>query len=129
MSRPFFTMGTFLLILLGACSKSHSPQPGLMGQWRLINITGGIAGGVVDYGPSVLQLQPDSSYTIKYSWPTSTSGTYSISINRVGITSDTVISFRTGSYTYQKLLQLNNLQLKLIDIYVSDGYTETYTKL
>jgi len=127
MVKNLFVIGVLLLILLQACSKSHLPQPGLMGQWRLMKVvtTIGITPTIIDYSneTQVLQLQPDSSYKKMNAGTLTESGVYHIAVYPTGSVPDTAISFHPGgssSYdSYTRVLHLDGLQLYLkgVDTY------------
>lgn len=119
-----FIIGSLLLMLLPACSKSHSPQPGLIGQWRLTKSVNsiGIVWSEKDYDPieRLLQLRPDSTYVILDHLVPIESGGYNISLLTGGNLLETMISFRPRNrVVYQRLVQLNGLQLYLNFL---DGY-------
>jgi len=127
MSRPFFIIGCLLLMLLPACSKSHSPQPGLIGQWRLTRSvnTIGIVWSEKNYDPLVrlLQLLPDSTYIVLDHLVPIESGSYNISLLTGGNLLETMISFRPrNSVVYQRLMRLNGSQLYLNFSYGYDLY-------
>ena len=127
MARPFFT-GALLLILLQACSKSHSPKPGLMGQWRLIKVvnTLNMNPGTIGYDQEtlVLQLKPDSTYMKTNAGALAESGTFSIVFNSRSV-SDTTISFSpSNNDPYTRVAEISGLELHLRDV---DSY-EVYHK-
>ena len=125
MARSCFIMGALLLILLlPACSKSHSPQPSVTGQWRLVQVV-----NMIGYNPTTidssneivtLQLGLDSSYTKTNAGILTETGTYSIAFLPSRSVADTMISFRpVNNNTYNRVLRLNGLQLSLhgVDAY------------
>jgi hypothetical protein len=120
-----FPTGLLFLFLLSGCSKSHSPQSGLIGQWKLDYAESVTPGTVLEYVEGiVLDLHADSTYKEAIPRGVSLSGTFgaAVSIN------DTV----SHSYLYLKAagadtasrfaMQLAELRLTLKGQYAIEYY-------
>ncbi|HVU58593.1 MAG TPA: hypothetical protein VHD83_26205 [Puia sp.] len=114
-----------------ACSKKKEPSPGLVGKWKEIQVTGGIAGQVIDISNSViLQLNADSSYSLHISDTLTLSGVYHLSKDTAfGGSPITLIAFVVNSNPIEwKTLNLQNGFMTITD-HLDDGYASTYKKL
>lgn len=121
MTKSLLSAGLLLLILLPGCSKSHTPQPGLIGQWRLDDVVSVDPGWIVDYAAGVvIELRTDSTYTQRTPWGANFSGIYStadsaaISFLYLRMTGDTT--------TYRYQMQLNGLKLSLTGKFAIEYY-------
>jgi hypothetical protein len=125
MLKSLLPVGLLLLILAPGCSKSHSPQPGLIGQWQLSNAVSVTPGTVIDYAAGmVLDLRSDSTYTQTISGRIIGSGAYSTYIVNVGIVPSYFITFKpAGSATiYTEGMQVGGLRLNLYGKYATEYF-------
>ena len=125
MIKSLLSVGLLLLVLLPACSKSHSPQPGLTGRWRFDGAVSVNPAWVIDYATGgVLELRSDSTYTQTASWGTVGTGTYSTSVSNTGTVSHSFLYLKaTGDTTASAFeMQLNDLRLTLTGKYAIEYY-------
>jgi hypothetical protein len=108
-----------------ACSKSHTPQPGLIGQWKLDYVASVNPAWTIDYaGGVVLELRADSTYTQKFPWGSSKSGTYSTAVFGSGSAAVSFIYLKAAgdSTISESQMQLNDLKLTLTGKYAIEYY-------
>ena len=125
MIKSFLSIGLLLLVLLPACSKSHSPQPGLIGRWRFVDAVSVNPAWVIDYATGgVLELRSDSTFTQTASWGTVGTGTYSTAVFYTGTVSHSFLYLKaTDSSTVSAFeMQLNDLKLTLTGKYAIEYY-------
>ncbi|MBN8852913.1 MAG: hypothetical protein BGO55_14735 [Sphingobacteriales bacterium 50-39] len=125
MMKSLPSVGLLLFTLLSGCSKSHSPQPGLIGQWRLDNAVSVTPGTVIDYAAgAVLELRSDSTYAQMISGRVGVSGTYSTADSSIGTVSHSFLYLKaTGDTTiYRYEMQLNDLKLTLTGKYAIEYF-------
>jgi len=125
MIKSLLSVGLLLLIVLPGCSKSHTPQPGLIGQWKLVSATDLTGAPTIDYAAgSMIELRSDSTYFLRAVWGITGTGTYSISVSNTGIALPSFLYLKdAGSSTSSRYeMQLNGLKLTLTGMYAIEYY-------
>jgi len=125
MVKSLLPIGLLLLILLPGCSKTHSPQPGLIGQWRFESVVSVIPQTATDYAiGEVLELRPDSTYKIIFLQSLVESGTFSTSVYNAGTTPTSFITFKPAGNNniYRRVMQLDGLKLYLKGVDITEVY-------
>jgi len=125
MIKSLLSVGLLLLLLLPGCSKSHSPQPGLTGQWQLDGAVSVNPGWTIDYAAgAMLELRSDSTYALMALGGTTGSGTYSTAVSSTGTVSHSFLYLKaTDSSTVSAFeMQLNDLRLTLTGKYAIEYY-------
>ena len=117
------------ILLLGSCKKEHARAnnttcyTSIIGQWKLVKSSGGIAGGT--YYPSaadqiVLNFNSDSSYSELYH-----GSTYNGRFSSMLVNSSYQLNLSESSIPY--LVDTSSCMLVLSTVGISDGITSFYS--